>query len=126
MRPVTMLRCVRIVSDRGPEEVMVEDSLNGFKKAIWLAEDDCIHGTPTRIGGVVYVLYHDDSGRLKELPTTVIDPFGRSFIVGPVLVAKHDGCDGETSMTDADVDAVLGRVVTFSNGRRFLLMEAGA
>ncbi len=40
------LRCVRIVSDRDPEEVMVEDSQEGFKRAIWLAEDDYIHGTP--------------------------------------------------------------------------------
>lgn len=120
------LRCVRICSDRDPEEVMVEDSVKGFKDAIWLTKDDYMHGILTRIGGVVYVLYHDDEGRLKELPSTVIDPFGRSFIVGPVLVAKHDGHDGEESMTDADVAAVLGRVVAFSNGRRYLLMEAGA
>lgn len=72
------------------------------------------------------MLYHDDSGRLKELPSTVIDPFGRSFIVGPVLVAKHDGCDGEVSMTDADVAAVMDRIVCFSDGSRYLFLEAGA
>lgn len=123
---MTMLRCVRIVGDRPPEDVMVEDSLKGFKDAIWLTEDDDIHGVMARIGGVVFILYHDDRGRLKGLPATVIDPFGRSYLVGPVLVAKFDGVDGEVSMTEADVAAVMDRIVCFSDGTRYLYLEAGA
>lgn len=120
------LRCVRITSESSPEDITVENSLKGFKDAIWLTEDDDIHGVLVRICGVIYILYHDDCGRLKQLPTTVIDPFGRSYIVGPVLVAKFDGCDAEVSMTDADVLNVLDRVFQFPDGSRRLLMEAGA
>lgn len=123
---MTMLRCVRIVSDRSPEEVMVDGTLKGLKDAIWLTEADDINGFPVRINGIVYILYHDDYGRLKDLPTTVIDPDGRPYLVGPVLVAKFDGFDAEESMTDADVSDVFGRVFVSANGSWKLYLEAGA
>lgn len=123
---MTMLRCVRIASDLDPEPVMVEDSLKGFKDAILLTENDDLGGALVRIRGVAYILYHDDRGRLKHLPGTVIDPFGRFFLVGPVLVAKFDGVDGEESMTEADVSDVLDRVFQFPDGSWKLLLEAGA
>lgn len=124
---MTMLRCVRITGDREPEDVMVEDSLKGFKGAIGLTEDDDLGGVLVRIRDVAYILYHDDRGRLKELAATVLDPFGRPYLVGPVLVTKFDGVDGEVSMTEADVSSIMGRTFAVpAKGIWGILLEAGA
>ena len=87
--------------------VEFEDKLENFYE---LLQCECIDIVSRRIGRKTFDIVCDDEGLYTQPKISAIDDFGRTMLVGNLLICKHDG-ENLASLSNDEIKYVKARIV---------------
>lgn len=92
----------------------IDNTLEGFKKALMLKENDYLTCVTRTIGGKEYDIWLDDCGLLKEVKQVSALCFThKEILVGNLLICRSNHSGESTSINDLDIKNIKANLIKY-------------